>query len=64
MRVSLTRKLTLPQVVQKSRCTMAETVVIVRQIGSLRAGWVKLGRPTPGLFVLDRIGWQPISQPA
>jgi len=44
--------------------TMAETVVTVRQIGSLRAGWVKLGRPTPGLFVLDRIGWQPISQPA
>jgi len=35
-----------------------------RSDGSLRAGWVKLGRRTPGLFVLDRIGWQPISQPA
>jgi hypothetical protein len=36
----------------------------VRSIGSLRAGWVKLGRPVPGLFVLDRVGWQTVSQPA
>ncbi len=41
--------------------TNAETIVTVRSIGSLRAGWVKLGRPVPGLFVLDRIGWQTIS---
>jgi LmbE family N-acetylglucosaminyl deacetylase len=44
--------------------TNAETVVTVRSIGSLRAGWVKLGRPVPGLFVLDRVGWQTVSQPA
>jgi len=42
----------------------AETVVTVRSIGGLRAGWVKLGRPVPGLFVLDRIGWQSIAQTA
>ena len=44
--------------------TNAETVVIIRSVGSLRAGWVKLGRPAPGLFVLDSVGWQTISQPA
>jgi len=28
----------------------------------LRAGWVKLARPAPGLFVFDRIGWQTIDK--
>ena len=41
-----------------------ETLVTVPAIGDLRAGWVKLGRPAPGLFVFDRIGWQTISGPA
>ena len=44
--------------------TNAETVVIIRSVGSLRVGWVKLGRPAPGLFVLDSVGWQTVSQPA
>jgi LmbE family N-acetylglucosaminyl deacetylase len=41
--------------------TASGTTVIVPAIGDLYAGWVKLGRPAPGLFVLDRIGWQTIS---
>lgn len=38
-----------------------ETLVTVPGTGDLRAGWIKLGRPEPGLFVLDRIGWQTIA---
>lgn len=40
----------------------AQTVVTVTAIGDTLAGWIKLARPTPGLFVLDRIGWQTISR--
>jgi LmbE family N-acetylglucosaminyl deacetylase len=40
----------------------AQTVVTVTAIGDTLAGWVKLARPAPGLFVLDRIGWQTISR--
>lgn len=43
--------------------TPAQTVVTVAAIGSALAGWVKLGRPAPGLFVFDQIGWQTISFP-
>lgn len=41
--------------------TAAQTVVTVAAIGATLAGWVKLARPAPGLFVFDRIGWQSIS---
>ena len=41
--------------------TAGETLVTVPGTGDLRAGWIKLGRPVPGLFVLDRIGWQTIA---
>jgi LmbE family N-acetylglucosaminyl deacetylase len=39
----------------------AEIVVTIPAIGDIAAGWVKLGRPAPGLFVFDHIGWQTIS---
>ena len=39
----------------------AQTIVTVAAIGAVRAGWVKLGRRAPGLFVFDQIGWQTIS---
>jgi LmbE family N-acetylglucosaminyl deacetylase len=41
--------------------TAAETVVTVPAIGEMQVCWVKLARPEPGLFVLDRIGWQAVS---
>jgi LmbE family N-acetylglucosaminyl deacetylase len=38
----------------------AQTIVTVTAVGGSIAGWVKLGRPAPGLFVFDRIGWQTV----
>jgi len=42
--------------------TATQTIVTATTaLGSARGGWVKLGRPAPGLFVFDRVGWQTIS---
>ena len=37
---------------------MAGETDITLTIGSAAASWIKLARPQPGLFVLDRCGWQ------
>lgn len=41
--------------------TAAETRVELPDAGQFRAAWIKLTRPQPGLFVLDRFGWQTIA---
>ncbi len=39
----------------------AETDVILTIAPDAIAGWIKLSRPQPGLFVLDRFGWQTVA---
>jgi LmbE family N-acetylglucosaminyl deacetylase len=38
-----------------------ETDIILTNVSNAIAGWIKLSRPQPGLFVLDRFGWQTIA---
>jgi LmbE family N-acetylglucosaminyl deacetylase len=38
-----------------------ETDIILTIASDAVAGWIKLSRPDPGLFVLDRFGWQTIA---
>lgn len=38
-----------------------ETDIILTKVAAAIAGWIKLSRPQPGLFVLDRFGWQTIT---
>jgi LmbE family N-acetylglucosaminyl deacetylase len=38
-----------------------ETDIILTKVPGAAAGWIKLSRPQPGLFVLDRFGWQTIA---
>jgi hypothetical protein len=38
-----------------------ETDIILTMLPDSVAGWIKLSRPEPGLFVLDRFGWQTIA---
>jgi LmbE family N-acetylglucosaminyl deacetylase len=38
-----------------------ETDIILTNVSDAIAGWSKLSRPEPGLFVLDRFGWQSIA---
>jgi LmbE family N-acetylglucosaminyl deacetylase len=40
-----------------------ETDIILTKAPDAIAGWIKLSRPQPGLFVLDRFGWQTIAIP-
>jgi LmbE family N-acetylglucosaminyl deacetylase len=37
-----------------------ETDITLTKASDAIAGWIKLSRPQPGLFVLDRFGWQTI----
>jgi LmbE family N-acetylglucosaminyl deacetylase len=39
--------------------TAGETRLALPVGNGIEAGWIKLARPQPGLFVLDRFGWQP-----
>jgi LmbE family N-acetylglucosaminyl deacetylase len=39
----------------------SETDIILTNASDAIAGWIKLSRPQPGLFVLDRFGWQTIA---
>ena len=41
----------------------SETRLVLAPGAGIEAGWIKLARPKPGLFVLDRFGWQPVTLP-
>jgi LmbE family N-acetylglucosaminyl deacetylase len=43
--------------------TASETRLTLATGAGIEAGWIKLARPQPGLFVLDRFGWQSFSLP-
>jgi hypothetical protein len=43
--------------------TAGETRLLLPAAAGIEAGWIKLARPQPGLFVLDRLGWQSLTLP-